>query len=107
MKIFTIALIFLSLLSCTRTQEVPAKQKATNGDAVEVQYKKEMEEIKKSLKSDIKIKLKRDGKGAYTWEIGGKDPLEILKANETLRKRLADSHESTASPPVRGGKSSE
>ena len=66
------------------------KPKAAEGEAADVQYKKEMDEIKKSLKSDLKIKLKRDGKGAYVWEITGKDPQEILKANEVLRKRLGD-----------------
>lgn len=104
MKIITIALIFISLMCCTRAQEVPVKQKTPGGDALEVQYKKEMEEIKKSLRSDLKIKLKRDGKGAYAWEIAGKDTQEILKANETLRRRLADSHDTAAAAPVRGGK---
>lgn len=86
MRIITIAILLLSLLACAKPQEVPVKQKATE----EVQYKAEMDEIKKGLKSDIKIKLKRDGKGAYTWEIVGKDTQEILKANEQLKKRLGE-----------------
>lgn len=49
-----------------------------------------MEEIRKSLRGDLKIKLKRDGKGAYMWEITGKDTQEVLKANEILRKKLGD-----------------
>jgi hypothetical protein len=90
MKFFTILLILFSLVSCARPVEVAPKPKAAEGEAADVQYKKEMDEIKKSLKSDLKIKLKRDGKGAYVWEITGKDPQEILKANEVLRKRLGD-----------------
>ncbi len=66
------------------------KPRVQESETAEAQYKKEMEEIKKSLKGDIKVKLKRDGKGAYTWEITGKDTQEVLKANETLRKKLGD-----------------
>lgn len=90
MKFFTILLIAFSLLTCTRPVEVTPKPKAAESEAADAQYKKEMEEIRKSLKGDLKIKLKRDGKGAYMWEITGKDPQEILKANDALRKRLGD-----------------
>jgi hypothetical protein len=95
MRIFSIlfaAIVFASLLisACTKPQEVPAKPKPAEAEATDAQYRKEMEEIKKSLKGDVKVKLKRDGKGAYTWEITGKDAQEVLKANDTLRKRLGD-----------------
>ncbi len=90
MRFITILLIVFCLLSCGKVQDIPVKQKAVEGETAEIQYKKEMEEIKKSLKGDTKIKLKRDGKGLYTWEISGKDAHEVLKANETLRKRLSD-----------------
>ena len=40
------------------------------------------------MQTEIKIKLKKDVKGGYGWEIAGKDAQEILKANELLRKRL-------------------
>ncbi len=52
------------------------------------QYKKEMEEIKKNIRSETKIKLKKDGKGAYSWEISGKDPYEVIKANSVLSKKI-------------------
>jgi hypothetical protein len=90
MRIFTIAIILLSLLACARPQEVPVKQKTAEAAPADTQYRTEMDEIKKSLKGDIKIKLKRDGKGAYTWEIAGKDAQEILRANEHLKRKLAD-----------------
>jgi hypothetical protein len=91
MRIFAILFVCLLLMGCARTQEPPVNKKpAAEGEVSEAQYRKEMEEIRKSLKGDIKVKLKRDGKGAYTWEITGKDTQEILKANEALRKRLSD-----------------
>ncbi|MBA4418693.1 MAG: hypothetical protein C0392_12415 [Syntrophus sp. (in: bacteria)] len=90
MRFIAILLVVLSLLSCTKVQEIPVKQKSAEGEAADVMYKKEMEEIKKSLKGDTRTKLKRDGKGMYTWEITGKDTQEVLKANELLRKRLGE-----------------
>jgi hypothetical protein len=51
-------------------------------------YQKEMEEIKKSMRGDIKIRLKRDGKGAYSWEVSGKDAYEIVKTNSILSKKI-------------------
>ena len=91
MKLFTILLFLFLAASCVKPpQEVPAKAKPPEGEITESQYRKEMDEIKKSLKGDIKVKLKRDGKGNYTWEITGKDTQEVLKANEALRKRLGD-----------------
>ena len=83
-------LLALSLLSCSKDTEIPIKQKAATDQASESQYKKEMEEVKKNLKGDIKIKLKKEGKGTYSWEITGKDAQEVLKTNETLRKRLVE-----------------
>ncbi len=84
--VFVLALVFLA---CTKPPEaVPAKPVVPDAQR-EDQYKKELEEIRKTLKGDIKIKLKRDGKGDfYSWEVDGKDVAEVLKVNETLAKRL-------------------
>jgi len=76
-------------LGCTKLPEaVPAKSVVSDAQK-EDQYKKELEEIRKTLKGDIKIKLKKDGKGDfYSWEIDGKDAAEVLKVNETLARKL-------------------
>ena len=37
---------------------------------------------------EVKIRLKKDGKGAYTWELSGSDVDQILKVNEKLKKQL-------------------
>ena len=55
----------------------------------DVEYRKEMEEIKKNIRGDIKVKLKKDGKGAYSWEISGKDAYEVIKANNILSKKIS------------------
>ena len=37
---------------------------------------------------EVKIKLKKDGKDSYSWELSGSDVDQILKVNERLRKQL-------------------
>ncbi|MCX5804557.1 MAG: hypothetical protein NT010_00605 [Proteobacteria bacterium] len=80
-------LIFL-LISCSKGTDVTLKQNVADEKSNEVQYKKEMDELKKNMKGEVKIKLKKDGKGVYSWEIAGKDAHEILKTNDILRKKL-------------------
>jgi hypothetical protein len=37
---------------------------------------------------EVKIKLKKDGKDSYSWELSGSDVDQILKVNEKLKKQL-------------------
>lgn len=78
------------VISCSRTTDIPPKKTQEEAGQTDAQHKKELEEIKKNLKGDIKIKLKKDSKGGYSWEITGKDAGEVLKANDILRKKLSD-----------------
>lgn len=81
------------LLSCDNNRganvNTPNQQKASSDGNMENQYKKELDEIRKSIQGEVKVRLKKDGKG-YSWEISGKDAQEVLKTNEALRKRLGD-----------------
>lgn len=91
MRIITIALIFsiIFLAGCNRRADVgepPKELPALSPDG----YKKELEEIRKGIRTETKIKLKKDGKGSYSWEIQGKDAQEILKVNDTLKKKLGE-----------------
>lgn len=90
MRFFTICLALFVLISCNKGTEVSSQQKTPEGQGMEAQYQKELDEIKNSLKGDVKIKLKKEGKGGYSWEITGKDAQEVLKTNEALRKKLSD-----------------
>ena len=77
-----------SFLRLRKTAGIRPRQDRSGGPGDE-QYKKELDEIKKNIKGDLKIKLKRDGKGDfYSWEISGKDAAEVLKANDVLAKKL-------------------
>ena len=49
---------------------------------------KERVEKEEPLPPEVKIRLKRDGKDSYSWELSGSDADEILKVNEKLKKRL-------------------
>ncbi|HVN97672.1 MAG TPA: hypothetical protein VMT62_14680 [Syntrophorhabdaceae bacterium] len=85
-NLFICAVVCIAFISCNKGLTTPVREKA-EADVAETQYKKELEEIKKTIKGDTKIKLRKDAKG-YSWEISGKDPQEILKANETLARKL-------------------
>ena len=53
----------------------------------------EREEVKKTqpLPPEVKIKLKKDGKESYSWELNGSDVDQILKVNQRLKKELEGS----------------
>jgi hypothetical protein len=90
MRFIAILLVVIFLFSCGKGVELAQTQKKAAEQGSEEFYKKELDEIKKSLKGDVKIKLKKEGKGSYSWEITGKDAQEILKANDILAKKLSN-----------------
>ena len=53
-----------------------------------VTIEKEKVEKEEPLPPEVKIKLRRDGKDNYSWELSGSDADQILKVNEKLRKGL-------------------
>jgi outer membrane biogenesis lipoprotein LolB len=89
MKALSALLLALMILTgCSKAPQTPVSR--TQDSQKEEQYRRELEEIRKNIKGDVKIKLKKDGKGdSYSWEISGKDANEILKANDILSKKLA------------------
>ena len=89
MRFFAIIVVICLLGACSGSTDVTPGKKAEDSQK-DAAYQKEMDELRKAIKSDVKIKLKKDGKGAYSWEIQGKDPQEVLKANETLKKKLGE-----------------
>jgi hypothetical protein len=89
MRFFATIVIVIFLAGCTGATDVTPGKKVDEPQK-DATYQKEMDELRKSIKSEVKIKLKKDGKGSYSWEIQGKDPQEVLRVNETLRKKLGD-----------------
>jgi hypothetical protein len=43
---------------------------------------------------EVRIRLKKDGKDGYSWELSGSDVDQILKVNEKLRKQLGGEQKS-------------
>ncbi len=87
MRFFAMIVVLCLVFGCSRVPEsAPAKnaQEARQ----EEQYRKELDEVRKTIKGDVKIKLKKDAKGDYSWEVTGKDANEVLKANDALAKKL-------------------
>ena len=90
MRILPIILVSALLFACSRAPEPVPDVAAVPDIQKEEQYKKELDEIKKSINGDVKIKLKKDGKGDYySWEISGKDANEVIRANDVLSRKLS------------------
>ncbi|MEW6600949.1 MAG: hypothetical protein AB1499_08255 [Nitrospirota bacterium] len=66
---------------------VPACSRSGDGKPEEV-FKQvpEIAEIKPSI--PVKIKLKRNGAGEYSWELSGDDTEKVLQADRRLKQEL-------------------
>lgn len=84
----TLLILLILALSCEKIETL--KVKAELPEKKSENYERQIEELKKALRGDVKIKVKRDGKGNYSWEIQGKDVNEVLRINEILKKRLSE-----------------
>jgi hypothetical protein len=84
--IVSVALI-LSLIACER-KSVPPESKSENLPVPKVIVEREKVEREQPLPPEVKIKLKKDGKDSYSWELTGSDVDQILKVNEKLNKQL-------------------
>ena len=81
-----VALIFF-FIACEK--KFPPPQGKSEGPSVpKVVVEKEKVEKEPSLPPEVKIKLKKDGKDSYSWELTGSDVDQVLKVNEKLRKQL-------------------
>lgn len=74
------------LVACEGKPSSP--KEPLGGPAPKIIVEKEKIEKVEPLPPEVKIRLKRDGKENYSWEISGSDVNEILKINEKLRKGL-------------------
>lgn len=80
-------IVVFIIIACER--KPPAPQVKSEGLSVpKVTVEKEKAEREPPLPPEVRIRLKRDGKDNYTWELSGSDVDQILKVNEKLRKQL-------------------
>ena len=81
-----VALIFF-FIACEK-KSPPPQGKSEGPSVPKVIVEKEKVEKEQPLPPEVKIKLKKDGKDSYSWELTGSDVDQILKVNEKLRKQL-------------------
>jgi predicted small lipoprotein YifL len=84
--IVMMALIF-ALIACGK-DSLPPQDKSQNPPFPKVIVEKEKVRKEQPLPPEVKIKLKKDGKDSYSWELTGSDVDQVLKVNEKLRKQL-------------------
>ena len=72
--VICLSAVFLTGAVSGCTRQAPVAEVEKQQTASDAQCRKEMEEIKKSIRGDIKIKLKKDGTGAYSWKFRGRTP---------------------------------
>jgi len=80
-------LLIFSAIACEK-ESAPPGGKSESPPVPKVLVEKEKVAKEQPLPSEVKIKLKRDGKDNYSWELAGSDVDQILKVNEKLRKQL-------------------
>jgi len=81
-QILAIFLLMVFIISCERKPEV------SSVPVPKVIVEKEKTEREQPLPPEVKIKLKKDGKDNYSWELSGSDVDQILRVNEKMRKGL-------------------
>jgi hypothetical protein len=87
-KIFIVsAVLIFSLIACEK-KSVPPQGKSESPPVPKVIVEKEKVERERPLPPEVKIKLKKDGKDSYSWELAGSDVDQILRVNEKLKKQL-------------------
>ena len=79
--------IVLTAIACERKLPSPQEKKEAS-PVPKVIVEKERTEREPPLPPEVKIRLKKDGKDNYSWELSGSDADQILKVNQKLRKQL-------------------
>jgi hypothetical protein len=87
-KIWVVSMMLISFLIACEGKSPPLENKSETASAPKVIVEKERVEKEQPLPPEVKIKLKKDGKDSYSWELSGSDVDQILRVNEKLRKHL-------------------
>lgn len=91
-KIFVVIMALISVLVACGKDSSPPQSKSENPPVPKVVVEKEKTGKEQPLPPEVKIKLKKDGKDSYSWELTGSDVEQVLKVNEKLRKQLGGEH---------------
>jgi hypothetical protein len=80
--------LILFILSACENRPSPSPEKTENSSGPKVVSEKGKADREPPLPPEVKIRLKRDGKDNYSWELSGSDADQVLKVNEKLRKKV-------------------
>jgi hypothetical protein len=80
--------VCLWVLTGCQEKSVSAPGKTEPAPVAKVTVEKERLEREPAPPREVKIKLKRDGKDNYSWELSSSDVDQLLKVNDRLRKHL-------------------
>ncbi len=86
-NLVVLAAIVTVLIACGK-ESPPPQNRSENPSVSKVIVEREKVEREQPLPPEVKIKLKKDGKESYSWELTGSDADQVLKVNEKLRKQL-------------------
>ncbi|MCJ7705112.1 MAG: hypothetical protein MUO28_06185 [Desulfobacterales bacterium] len=86
-QIIVVCILLAFMLTCDGKPS-PSQGKPEVLPVPKVTIEKEKVKKEEPLPPEVKIKLRRDGKDNYSWELSGSDADQILKVNEKLRKGL-------------------
>jgi hypothetical protein len=87
-RILFVALWVAFILVACEKKSFSPQEKSEVPSVPKVIVEKEKTESGRPLPPEVKIKLKRDGKDSYSWELNGSDADQILKVNDKLKKQL-------------------
>ena len=87
-KIFIVLMALIFVLIACGKESLPPQGKSENPPVPKVIVEKEKVGKEQPLPPEVKIKLKKDGKENYSWELTGSDVDQVLKVNEKLKKQL-------------------
>ena len=83
-------LIAFNLTACD-SRPSPSPEKSEAPSVPKVVVEREKIDRESPLPPEVKIRLKRDGKDNYSWELSSSDVDQIIKVNEKLRKKVGES----------------
>lgn len=87
MKKLILFILIIFIIACEKNPP-PSVERKEATSIPKVVVEKERAPIEEPLPPEVKIKLRRDGKDNYSWELSGSDVDQILKVNEKLRRSL-------------------
>jgi len=87
-KILAAWIVLMFCLSACEKKSSSPESRSETPSVPKVIVEREKVGKEQPLPPEVKIKLKKDGKDSYSWELAGSDVDQILKVNEKLRKQL-------------------